>query len=230
MPTLCINTAGHLNTVAIVKNGECLAEENWQSQRNETETILEKIALILKNSETKIEEIEALNVVQGIGGFTSLRVGITVANTIAYAQKIPIYATSVFELWAHRLQIQNAKIAIIVDAGRNECFYFSASSSKLQVSSFKVPLEKGNTGGFYNPKIIPNTQLSNLEEKFWIGEISEKQRLLLSKNCQELNELKSPGAAFAEMDLSEKKACEILEPWYGREPNVSEPKKSKHEV
>jgi len=110
--TLCINTAGHTNTLTIVKNKHLFAEKNWQSDRNETETILPKLEKLLREAELKIGQIETINIIQGIGGFTSLRVGISIANTIAYDLNIPIYATSVFELWSKRINEKN-KIYIL---------------------------------------------------------------------------------------------------------------------
>lgn len=211
MQTLCINTAGHLNTLTIVKENQLIAEENWKSERNETETILPKLDNLLKNSGLKIQEIEAINIIQGVGGFTSLRVGISIANTIAYDLQIPIYGTSVFELWSKRAILSLSKcdtVAILIDAGRQEYFYFSS-----------------NNQNFYKPEIISNFQLAELKEKFWIGEINEKQKILLPKIIQKIEKLKTVGEAFTEINLINKKPYQILEPWYGREPNVSKPKK-----
>jgi len=204
--TLCINTAGHTNTLTIVKNKHLFAEKNWQSDRNETETILPKLEKLLREAELKIGQIETINIIQGIGGFTSLRVGISIANTIAYDLNIPIYATSVFELWSKRINEKNA--AILIDAGRQECFYFNTDNDD-----------------FYKPKIISNSELSKLKENYWIGEINEKQKNLLPKKIQEASNLQTLGEAFAKIDLSSKKQHQILEPWYGREPNISKPKK-----
>lgn len=206
MLTLCINTAGHTNTLTIVKNKHLFAEKNWQSDRNETETILPKLEKLLREAELKIGQIETINIIQGIGGFTSLRVGISIANTIAYDLNIPIYATSVFELWSKRINEKNA--AILIDAGRQECFYFNTDNDD-----------------FYKPKIISNSELSKLKENYWIGEINEKQKNLLPKKIQEASNLQTLGEAFAKIDLSSKKQHQILEPWYGREPNISKPKK-----
>ncbi len=208
MLTLCINTSGHTNTLAIVKDSELIAEEIWQSERNETETILPKLEKLLREAELKIEQIETINIIQGIGGFTSLRVGISIANTIAYDLNIPIYATSVFELWTLRQAQCDIPSAILIDAGRQECFYFNTDNDD-----------------FYKPKIISNSELPKLKENHWIGEINEKQKTLLPKKIQEASNLQRPGEAFAKIDLSSKKQHQILEPWYGREPNISKPKK-----
>jgi hypothetical protein len=47
----------------------------------------------------------------------------------------------------------------------------------------------------------------------------------LPKNIQELKEVKSSGKAFTQINLNNKKPHQILEPWYGREPNISKAKK-----
>lgn len=231
MLTLCLNTAGHINTLALVKDRQLIAEESWLSERNETETILPKLELLLLKVKIKIEEIEALHVIQGVGGFTSLRVGISIVNTIAYSQNIPIYGSSVFELWSNRashLFKKESNVAILIDAGRQECFYYNPPlNPPLLRWAKKVPLDTGNTRDFcdyFAPQIIPNTELTRLQENFWIGEVNERQRQLLSPTKQEYLDLRTPGEAFTQIDLSNKKPHQSIEPWYGREPNVSLPK------
>lgn len=216
MLTLCINTAGHINTLALTKTNLLIAEENWFSDRNETETILPKLEKLLQKAQIKITEINALHVIEGVGGFTGLRVGISVANTIAYSQSIPIFSSNVFELWSKRIKFrlnQADRFAILIDASRQECFYDS------------VNFQDSNQLESFSPQIIPNFQLSNLQEKFWIGEINQIQRQVLSPDTQEYMDLITPGEAFAKIDFGHKKPHQLLEPWYGREPNVSQAKK-----
>lgn len=213
MLVLCLNTSGHLNTLALVKNGQLLEEKNWESDRNETETLLPNLEQLMQNQKIVFDDLNALNVIQGIGGFTSLRVGISIANTIAYAQKIPIYGSCVFELWQSRVK-NKENVAILIDAGRQECFYGKINEGKLKIKNSQVDL-----------KIIANSDLGKIKEKFWLGEINEDQKKVLPETILELKDLKSTGEAFAEINLTEKKSKQIIEPWYGREPNISQAKK-----
>lgn len=205
MIILCLNTAGHENTLALVKDNHLIAEKTWISDRNETETILPNLEELLKNQNLNFDDLKALHVIQGVGGFTSLRVGISVVNTIAYTQNIKIYGSSVFELWSKRIKTKE-DVAILIDAGKQECFYFSANNTE-----------------FSAPQIIANVDLTSLKEKLWVGEINDKQRLLLSQS-EDFTNLSTTGEAFVQIDLTNKKPHQLIEPWYGREPNVSKAK------
>jgi tRNA threonylcarbamoyladenosine biosynthesis protein TsaB len=48
----------------------------------------------LKNHDASWDDLDGLVVFHGPGSFTGLRIGITVMNTIAYAQSIPIVGVS----------------------------------------------------------------------------------------------------------------------------------------
>lgn len=214
MLTLCLNTAGYTNTLAIMQNKKYLAEKNWASERNETETVLSYLIELLAKNDLIMEQVQALHIIQGTGGFTSLRVGISIFNTLAYLYQLPIFGSSVFELWYERLPSDKQnKTTILIDAGRQTCFYF------------KKFLAKEKNPDFFSPQIIPNAQITELKEKFWIGEINDVQHKLLPSNLQIIESLKSPGEAFAAINLQNKKPRQILEPWYGREPNISQAKR-----
>lgn len=71
-----------------------LGYEKWPAHRELTRTIHQKLAEILNKSNIQMEEIEAIIVFRGPGSFTGLRIGLSVANALAYAQNIPIVATT----------------------------------------------------------------------------------------------------------------------------------------
>lgn len=79
--------------------GKVLGEESWISNRNESERVLPGLARLLTENGKSWEDVEGVFVVKGPGSYTSLRVGITIANAIAWTRKIPLWATdlSVFE-------------------------------------------------------------------------------------------------------------------------------------
>ena len=52
--------------------------------------MLVKIDKILSQNQVKLDNLKAVIVNQGPGSFTGLRVGISTANALAYALKIPV--------------------------------------------------------------------------------------------------------------------------------------------
>lgn len=66
----------------------------WYAHRELSNTLLQKIdELLATNNQTK-SDLSGIIVYQGPGSFTGLRIGITVANTMAYALSIPVVGTT----------------------------------------------------------------------------------------------------------------------------------------
>ena len=88
---LIINTSDNLGfTVALAKkNGFLVYKKNIKGQYNQAERLLPELALAMKKTGLKFQDLTGLAVVRGPGGFTSLRIGINTANTLAYALNIP---------------------------------------------------------------------------------------------------------------------------------------------
>ncbi len=70
-----------------------LGEESWHSNRNESERVLPGLDRLLKEQKKSWDDVEGVFVVRGPGSYTSLRVGITIANAIAWVRKIPLWTT-----------------------------------------------------------------------------------------------------------------------------------------
>jgi len=66
----------------------------WQAHRQLAETIHLKIRNILQAQNLKLSDLGAIVAYEGSGSFTGLRIGLSVANALAYALRIPIVAGS----------------------------------------------------------------------------------------------------------------------------------------
>ena len=71
-----------------------LAELKWPAHLKLAETLNSKIEEILNKSSIAYSQLEAVAIYKGPGSFTGLRIGVSVANALAYAQAIPIIAKS----------------------------------------------------------------------------------------------------------------------------------------
>jgi tRNA threonylcarbamoyladenosine biosynthesis protein TsaB len=69
-----------------------LAEIKWQAHLKLAETLNTQIKKILNKSSISLNDIQGLAIYKGPGSFTGLRIGISVANALAYAQSLPIVA------------------------------------------------------------------------------------------------------------------------------------------
>ncbi len=70
-----------------------LAYEKWQAHRELSITIHKKIEETLASHNKKLPDLNGIVCFKGPGSFTGLRIGLTVANTLAYSLNIPILGT-----------------------------------------------------------------------------------------------------------------------------------------
>lgn len=79
------------------KDGKKLAYETWQAHRQLAETIHQKIQDLLKTTPVKgqtLSNLTGIVVFEGPGSYTGLRIGMSVANALAYSFNISVVAAS----------------------------------------------------------------------------------------------------------------------------------------
>ena len=70
--------------------GEWRYEAKWEAGRELAKGLLAYMQSQLEGQGKSWEDITGLGAFKGPGSFTGLRIGITVLNTISYAEKVPI--------------------------------------------------------------------------------------------------------------------------------------------
>jgi tRNA threonylcarbamoyladenosine biosynthesis protein TsaB len=90
MLTITIRTDKPDAEIGLFDGEQQLAYETWHAHRTLAETIHTKLQEMLSAQAKTWNDIEGLVVFKGPGSFTGLRIGITVANTLAYALQVPI--------------------------------------------------------------------------------------------------------------------------------------------
>ena len=79
-------------------NGNIIVREEWLAERRLAHELLGKLEELLARAQGDWTQLSGLVVFKGPGSFTGLRIGITVMNTIAYSQSLPIVG-QVGETW-----------------------------------------------------------------------------------------------------------------------------------
>lgn len=88
---LFINSAQDEARIALLKSGKIIAQKKWEGKEL-SEKLLKEIDQLIGKNKTKID---AIAIYPGPGSYTGLRVGITVANFLAWSLKIPIFEADV---------------------------------------------------------------------------------------------------------------------------------------
>ena len=80
--------------MGLFENSKQLGYKKWQAHRKLSATIHITIKELLRQENKMIGDIKGIIVFQGPGSFTGLRIGISVANALAYGLKASIIASS----------------------------------------------------------------------------------------------------------------------------------------
>lgn len=87
---LAIRTEQKEASVFLIEKGEVVADKTWEAHRTLSDTLLKTIEEILNSKNKAWSDLEGIIIYKGPGSFTGLRIGTTVANTLAQALNIPI--------------------------------------------------------------------------------------------------------------------------------------------
>lgn len=97
--------------------GVCLGEHIWMAHRTLARDILSNIDDLRTQHQLEWSDMAGVGVWRGPGSFTGLRIGITVANSLSYAQHIPVVGVTGDdwrEAAVHQLQHHQGDVEAIV--------------------------------------------------------------------------------------------------------------------
>ncbi len=98
MYTLFIDTHDIEIIIALYKDGKLVDSIIKRSTRHHSEFIMPTIRDIISNNGIEVKDLGEIIVVNGPGSFTGVRLGVTIAKTLAYTLNIPIKTVTSLEV------------------------------------------------------------------------------------------------------------------------------------
>jgi tRNA threonylcarbamoyladenosine biosynthesis protein TsaB len=117
---LSIDTASEIASVALSREGVLQAEVSWRCRRNHTVELLATIDRLLAQMGVAKDDLAAVFVCVGPGMYTGLRVGVSTAQGLAYALRLPVVGVGRLELDAYQHAAFPGRIVAVHRAGRGE--------------------------------------------------------------------------------------------------------------
>ncbi|MFZ3062272.1 MAG: tRNA (adenosine(37)-N6)-threonylcarbamoyltransferase complex dimerization subunit type 1 TsaB [Actinomycetota bacterium] len=122
MIILGFDTATPVTSIGLADENRVLADLSLVSEKTQVERLMPLIDLILTQANVTVRDLDGIAVGLGPGLFTSLRIGVTTARTLAQVLKIPIVGVSSLDTLAYSLAHSSALICAVIDAKRREVF------------------------------------------------------------------------------------------------------------
>ncbi|MFC3418813.1 tRNA (adenosine(37)-N6)-threonylcarbamoyltransferase complex dimerization subunit type 1 TsaB [Salinicoccus hispanicus] len=94
MISLLIDTSNRPLSVALNKNGYCLAEINTTVKKTHSATVMVHVSRLFDIAGYNRNDIDRIIVARGPGSYTGVRIGVTVAKTLAHALGVDLYSVS----------------------------------------------------------------------------------------------------------------------------------------
>lgn len=211
MPTLlCIDTSTTACSVALSRNGECLAHWFENNGYNHDVSLAIQVDQLLKETDISVHQLDAIAVCEGPGSYTGLRIGLAFAKGICFVSGKPLLLLNTLQVLAASIAKENRKSKVLIpmiDARRMEV-YAAAFDEHLNPLSETLPV------------IVEAESFQRFEKEnvLFIGAGAEKTKQILShfkptqfvtsawpdaKNMIEIAEKKFEKREFSDISASE---------------------------
>jgi tRNA threonylcarbamoyl adenosine modification protein YeaZ len=209
---LCIDTVTAESGIALVHEGRAIGFEPLES-RHSSDGLFMGIDRLFKNGKLKTSDLKGIVVIKGPGSFTSVRVGVAVANQFSHQLKIPIVGLTTDE-W-YRFKADQKDFAYLQTMNRDELY--AVGLGKLE-KLFKTP-------------IIAFSDLPKGKKIIWLGQLNPEHQDSLTEGYELASDLKNTQQTWVTACESvfksapRQKAYELVEPYYGKEPKITPSKR-----
>jgi tRNA threonylcarbamoyl adenosine modification protein YeaZ len=117
---LAIDTSSDTASLALVRDGEILAELSWRCGQNHTITLLPYLASLLSQNGLELGSVRGIIVARGPGSYNGLRVGISTAKGLALGLGVPMVGISTLAAAAYQHAGTGLPVCPLFNAGRGE--------------------------------------------------------------------------------------------------------------
>ncbi|PRS57428.1 tRNA (adenosine(37)-N6)-threonylcarbamoyltransferase complex dimerization subunit type 1 TsaB [Bacillus sp. LNXM12-2] len=122
MTILAIDTSNHTLGIALVKGSTVIGESITYLKKNHSVRAMPTVEALMKECGVAPSELSKIVVAKGPGSYTGVRIGVTIAKTLAWTLSIPISAVSSLETLAANGQYFDGWISPLFDARRGQVY------------------------------------------------------------------------------------------------------------
>lgn len=100
MKVLSIDTSNYPLGVALLEGDKIIGEYITNVKKNHSIRVMPAIDMLMKDCDVKPADLDKIVVAKGPGSYTGVRIGVTIAKTLAWTLNIPLAGVSSLEIFA----------------------------------------------------------------------------------------------------------------------------------
>ena len=133
MKILALEASDKAVSAAVSENGRILASGYQDTGLTHSRTLMPIVEHILKNTDLKLSDMDAIAVAVGPGSFTGIRIGVSAAKGLAFSVDKPAVGVSTLAAMARNAAFADGLIVCAMDARRSQVYNanFSAENGVL---------------------------------------------------------------------------------------------------
>ena len=133
MKILALETSARAVSAAVSENGRILASGYQDTGLTHSRTLMPIVEHILKNTDLKLSDMDAIAAAVGPGSFTGIRIGVAAAKGLAFSVDKPAVGVSTLAAMARNVAFADGLVICAMDARRSQVYNanFAAESGSL---------------------------------------------------------------------------------------------------
>ncbi|AQY51801.1 hypothetical protein PWEIH_05274 [Listeria weihenstephanensis FSL R9-0317] len=137
MTILGIDTSNDTLGVSLWRDEKVIGELVTNLKKNHSVRLLPAIAELMKECDTTPQDLTKIAVAEGPGSYTGLRIGVTVAKTMAWDLQIPLVGISSLTLMAQNGRFFDGLVVPVMDARRGNVYAGIYKSEAQELDIFE---------------------------------------------------------------------------------------------
>jgi len=122
MSILSIDTSNYVLGIALVEDTKVIGEYITNLKKNHSVRVMPAIDQLLKDCDYTPDRLKKIVVAKGPGSYTGVRIGVTIAKTLAWSLNIPLVGVSSLKVLAANGRNFPGYISPLFDARRNQLY------------------------------------------------------------------------------------------------------------
>jgi len=219
---LAIDTSTRYAAVAVADDERILAFRGWYSRSSHTAQLMPAISETLQELKLAVSDLAGIAVALGPGGFSALRVGLSVAKALAMASKKPLVGIGTLDLEARPYLGLGLPVCALLDSGRKE-----VASALFRIDGTRSRVDAISPAGELLPEVTQPTifcgeGVANWESLF-IEALGSLALVVQESPAGRIGSLAELGRR--RLNAAEYDDLARLQPHYLRMPSIGGPKR-----